>query len=156
MEDVKIQVMKGKLLEAVEKRKALSEERRKFLAETPVLTDTGAPNLFRVNGLSSIQSRSGLQAVQVRAALLAYAFLRGRRYWTVERKTKSPVPFAETALAMGITDVRVFADTIQVLKKWTEELPSPEEKEAFEEHLREVSARARSFREAREELRIGP
>lgn len=73
---------------------------------------------------------------QIRHLGLAYAFLRGRRYWEVERYTKDG-PFA----TMIAAEADVTAEEIQ---DWLEVRPSEEELAAFTEHLQRAKERVRA------------
>lgn len=73
---------------------------------------------------------------QIRGLGLAYAFVRGRRYWEVERFTKS---------APSASVVAYWADADEAdVKAWLEAKPSEEELAAYVEHLQRAKERARA------------
>lgn len=80
---------------------------------------------------------------EIRYQGLAYAFLRGRRYWVTERTTKH-LPVA--AIVAGALGGPSFTEAAQA---WLDEKPTPEEKLAFEQHLAVVTAKAREENRAR-------
>jgi len=77
---------------------------------------------------------------QIRYTGLAYAFVRGRRYWEVERFTKEP-PSASSVAYWAGADVDEGA-----VKAWLEAKPSDEELASYAEHLRQAKERAREMK----------
>lgn len=73
---------------------------------------------------------------QIRHAGLAYAFLRGRRYWEVERFTQDG-PLA--TLIAANADV-----TAEEIQAWLEVKPSEAELAAYAEHLQRAKEKARA------------
>lgn len=73
---------------------------------------------------------------QIRHAGLAYAFLRGRRYWETERFTKEGPLATLIAANADVTAEEVLA--------WLEARPSEEELAAYTEHLQRAKERARA------------
>lgn len=77
---------------------------------------------------------------RIRCLGLAYAFVRGRRYWEVERFTK------ESPYARGIAlDAGVEED---VIRSWLDEKPSAKELAAYAQHLQTAKEKARAARSA--------
>ncbi len=78
---------------------------------------------------------------RIRSLGLAYAFIRGRRYWETERFTKE-APYARNiALDAGVEEAAVQA--------WLKEKPSQEELVAYEQHLQSAKEKVRATRAAR-------
>lgn len=72
----------------------------------------------------------------IRLIGLAYAFVRGRRYWETERFTKEAPSVHGIAYWAEVED--------DVVKAWLENKPSEEELAAYAEHLRQAKEKART------------
>lgn len=82
-------------------------------------------------------SECSIQKEQIRYTSLAYAFVRGKRYWHVERRVHE----RHRAWARGIANYAE-ADEASV-KAWLSEEPSAEERAAWELRLEAASASRR-------------
>lgn len=85
-------------------------------------------------------SECSIQKEQIRYTALAYAFVRGRRYWHVERDVHEQ----HRPWAKGIANYAE-ADEIAV-KLWLAEEPTPEERASWAAHLDAERATARADR----------
>lgn len=78
---------------------------------------------------------------QIREIGLAYAFVRGRRYWVTERYCE------DGPSAVGIA---YWADcTVEEIEAWLAEKPSAEEQASWDEHVKLSAEKFRAARAAR-------
>jgi len=137
--------LKKKLSTVVESKKTNTRERVAYKKATPVSEPT------RLRQLASFWGTNSDLKESIRETGLAYAFLRGRRYWVTERKTEN------TPSAHGILDalqaVGVVSESAETVLVWLSEKPSEEERAAFEAHLVEANVKARAERAERSAAR---
>jgi hypothetical protein len=132
-----IDVLRGTLAETVERKRENTRARVAYKKATPVEDEMRLSNLLRY------WRENNLLKAQIRAVGLAYAFLRGRSYWTTERVALTPPKALGIAAALG--DPSREAE----IKAWLEEKPSDEERLSFEAHLKAATEKARDERQAR-------
>jgi hypothetical protein len=128
--------LKKTLAATVERKQQNTRERVAYKKAHPVSDE-------RSMMLRSYWSTNSDLKEEIRSLGLAYAFLRGRRYWVTERTTKHPPVAAIVAGALGGPS---FTEAVQA---WLDESPTPEEKLAFEQHLAVATAKAREENRAR-------
>jgi hypothetical protein len=83
-------------------------------------------------------SEGSILKEQIRHLGLAYAFLRGRRYWVTERFTKDGPYATQIAFYAGVT--------VEEIEAWLAALPSQEELDAYAQHLTAARERAQQAR----------
>jgi hypothetical protein len=124
------------LIERIECKRKNTAERVAYKKATPV----SDPSRYRT--LCGFWNENAALKDQIRYLGLAYAFLRGRRYWVTERFTKDPPKAHSVAATLGDPSQE------EAVKAWLEEKPSVEEVAAFEEHLAKARITARELRHA--------
>jgi hypothetical protein len=120
---------KSALVEVVERKKQNTKERVAYKKATPV------SNPERFGKLLSFWWVNKDLKEEIRHRGLALAFLRGSRYWFVERVANSAPIFEVVAEFAGAAP--------EVVGAWLQEKPSPEEKVTFESHLAAAKVKAR-------------
>lgn len=137
--------LKKKLATTVESKRANTRERLAYKKATPVTDPTRFGKL-----LSFWWANSDFKET-LRETGLAYAFLRGRRYWVTERKTET-APNANSILA-ALQAVGVVSASEETVAAWLAEKPSEEERVAYETHLASANEKARVEYQARSAAR---
>lgn len=130
-----IVVLKTTLAETVNNKQETTKERVAYKKSTPISEPS------RRQELNRLWSQSRGYKNQIRTLALAYAFLRGARYWEVERNTKKPnVSASAIAAAAGNPGLK---DEVAL---WMAVKPSEEESKEFAKHLAEAAAKVRQGR----------
>lgn len=129
--------LKSKLSALVESKRKLTRERVEYKRLTPVGDAARFPTLSRFwRGCRDLKG-------EIRYTSLLIAFLRGRRYWTVERHTTNEVD------ATYLSNLSKGWLSLEQANAWLMEVPSTEERSNFEAHLRAAKERARAARSTR-------
>lgn len=129
--------LKSELSALVESKKKLTRERVEYKRRTPLGDGARFPTLTRFwRGCRDLKGG-------IRYTSLLIAFLRGRRYWTVERHATNEVD------ATYLSNLSNGWLSVEQAKAWLTEIPSTEERSAFEAHLRAAKERARAAKSAR-------
>lgn len=132
-----IAAVKSVLADVVARKKAHTRERLAYKKETPITVDDRIWKLLAFN-------RKGAELKEeIRGTGLALSFLRGRRYWTVERSAIRPVKVNTITYALGESVSR------EVIEAWLAEVPSAEEKAAYDAYLKAADEKALSESRAR-------
>ena len=97
----------------------------------------------RTDAIDAFWNRNRELKAELRDLQLAYAFVRGRRYWVTERHT-GDVRFPSICAISMLAGVEE-----HVIEEWMNQKPSTEELEAWNEHLERSKAKARELRSAR-------
>lgn len=132
-----IDVLKKTLAETVERKRENTRARVAYKKATPVEDE------MRLSNLMGYWRENNLLKDQIRSLGLAYAFLRGRRYWTTERVVVNPASALAVAEALGDTSRK------EEIEAWLTEKPSEEEKLSFETYLKAADEKARAAYQAR-------
>lgn len=135
-----IEGLKKTLTATVERKQQNTRERVAYKKANP---SSGKYDDQRENCIRSYWKENADLKEEIRHQGLAYAFLRGRRYWVTERATKNPPDAGIVAGALGGPS---FTEAVQA---WLDESPTPEEKLAFEQHLAAAAVKAREEYRAR-------
>jgi len=131
-EQIQLEVLKRALAETVERKRTNTRERIAYKKATPVDESS------RIGVLRSFWGTNATLKEEIRALGLAYAFLRGRRYWVTERSTSSPMEASVVATALGD------AARTEEIAAWLAEKPGDEERLAFEAYVAAANAKART------------
>jgi hypothetical protein len=142
MSKEQISSLKDSLAEAVSEKKSLTQQRM-VLKRIPFKTRTGEQHAQMLR----LRSAASDQKSAVRVLQLAYAYARGRAYWTQERKPSHGAVLGQ--LAIGIASILPVTAEEAIL--WLRVRMTTEEQTAFALHertSREVVAAARRERAA--------
>lgn len=122
-------MLKVELKELVEK-KIKNTQERLALKRIPFSERTTAQH----NDMLWHWSEGSVLKENIRYIGLAYALVRGRRYWVTERYTKKSVSARSLASIAGVSE--------EAAKAWLDERPTEEEQAAYARHLQEAKEKA--------------
>lgn len=141
--------LKQAIVDTIALKRKNTQERIAYKKANPA--DPACPGDYkRMDCIRSYWNENSILKEQLRHYGLAYAYLRGRRYWVTERFTKDAPSAYAIAHALGD---HTREDEVRA---WLEAQPSEEERLAFEQHVaaakekasREYQARSLSRRAA--------
>lgn len=136
-----IDVLKNRLAETVERKRENTRQRLAYKKATPI------EDPVRFSTLTRFWCQGSSLKDEIRVIGLAYAFLRGRRYWVTERVVARPADAHGIAWALGDSSRE------EEIEIWLAEEPSGEERSAFEAHLKVSKEKALAAYRARSTTR---
>jgi hypothetical protein len=131
--------LKKAIAETISRKQENTRARLAYKKANP--PDPACPGDYKRMGcIRSYWIENSLHKEQLRHLGLALAWLRGRRYWVCERFTNDP--------PMGHMICQMLGDSSEeqeaAIRAWLDEVPSEEERLAYEQHLAAAQEKART------------